>query len=286
MIGISNLLPFIGWCRNFELNMVNRTSLTIRYAVCVGLIGALTSSGTLGKDYDIIRTSDKTYRVQSYNEHKNWYWGWHYEPTVDNMYGVQAAYIGRPTGTTLRSSSDTECLQLRTFPVLAYIDNHDKDHELAVDTLLQTLKGCTFRYEPTGTGNPTWSIFRVYVGTSDGYLAYYNSHGGSVHPGPNICTVTLDTMDFGLVHDYMFPITSSDMHIMCTQGANITVTTNHGRQFTDPASGTVIDFTDPPKFDLNSCGTNCVVPIEGRMKKTPNNSGTYKWFVPVVVEYL
>lgn len=215
------------------------------------------------------------------------YRGWEVSTRNNDDSTIIPTYWGRgSTGVNMPVAS-YDCYQTSIFPPDAFTNEHHKDHERAVRTVFTKLDACTFPYRPEGSKVPSWQNLKLYVGVSSGkYRTSIDLGPGSLEMEPNHCDITIDTMTFGHVRPNTTPIVTTDLHVSCSRDANIKVTTNGGRNFKDPASGTIISFLDPPKFALRTCSENCVVPIEGRMEKAPKKSGAYKWFVPVLVEYL
>lgn len=289
MIGIRNLLMnttrwklTIRWRRvmlsNVPLSMV-RLYLTF---LCL-----LTPWYAVSSDYTVYKVDNDHYKVSVDVDNPVFYRAWGYPHAGNDGRTVRPTYWLRgSTGTGMSDASASECRQTSSFPLEAYTHADHEDHETAIRSALTILNSCTFTYRPTGTGVPSWGLLRIYVGVSSGqYLASIDLGPGSLESEPNQCQVYLEPMTFGLVLPDTTPVAEADIQVSCSRDANVTVTTNGGRQFIDPASDAIISFIDPPTFVLSSCSEYCVVPIEGRMIKVPNRPGSYKWFVPVLVEY-
>ncbi|EHD2260917.1 hypothetical protein JRW43_000377 [Vibrio cholerae] len=268
-------------------NLTEPYSTLQRSVVLIPLV--LWSRPSLSSDYVVYKVDENHYKVKVDVNNPAYYTAWDISSDANPAKNsIRPKYFGTVPGHGFLVSAGTgECVQTEVFTKAAFIDTNHVDHARAIRTVLNKVNSCTFEYREIIHGPPAWGELILEIGVSDtGYKPRLWLGPGSLESEPNQCSVSLDDMDFGLITHNTMPIKTIDLLISCSRDADINIKTNNGRLFVDPASGTEIEFIDPPPFALSSCSKNCIVNIEGRMKKTPNTKGSYKWFVPVVVEYL
>lgn len=289
MIGIPNLLMIharlLTGYRSGILSVLNERYNTLKK---LWLLPFLVWAGpVVGYPIHVYKVDEKSLKIQADLDDPLFYDSWSYIHAGNDGRYVNPTFYANMDGSPGLIVNKGQCQLEKVYPLEAFRKVEHEDHRKAVLSVLTSLNACTFAYTQTKPGNPSWWKLRLYVGLSGGiYYANLDLESGSVEPEPNQCTASIDAMDFGLIQPSSMPIKKSDLLVSCSRDAEISISTNHGRRFVDEASGTEIEFIDPPAFALSSCSKYCIVNIEGRMTKTPNNKGSYKWFVPVVIEYL
>ncbi|EQB9024325.1 hypothetical protein ACYVOU_000516 [Vibrio cholerae] len=289
MIGIPNLLMI--HARLLAGYLSGKLIVKMRYYFSsrnICLLPFLVWAGpVLSSNYVVYMVDENHFKIEVDVNDPLFYGEWQWYHAGNDHLSVKPKFYGIDNWTPILIPRDKECRQDVRYPLDAFINVEHEDHRIAIRSVLEKLNSCIFTNTEYRPGTPAWAKLRLYVGVTVGsYFANMDLVGGSLEPEPNQCSASIDAMDFGLINPNSMPIKKADLLVSCSRDADISISTNHGRRFVDVASGTEIEFIDPPAFALSSCTKYCIVNIEGRMTKTPNNKGSYKWFVPVVIEYL
>lgn len=107
---------------------------------------------------------------------------------------------------------------------------------------------------------------------------------------PIMCSASIiGPMDFGVLTGVGPQQAGSSINVTCSQTALIHVNVNHGSSFYEEQSGTEIAFVssdDSLSGDSKiACNKVCSVRLTGKMISAPTSPGSYRWSVPVIVEY-
>lgn len=99
---------------------------------------------------------------------------------------------------------------------------------------------------------------------------------------PAKCITSYSDIRFGRLPPGIANVVSqTDVNVSCNKAVTVSIKTNRGESFLDPATGSHIRFSDPADMDCTACRLS----IGATMLRGPSVAGRYSWQVPFVVTF-